>query len=166
MGALDTLSHCTGVAGNARQLAEAGIQLLYGTDLAHLDVPWGIDAQELQLMVYTAHGVRAQLDVLSAATARAGEHLGLAPLGQLIEGAPADLIGVRGNPLEQFKPLEYPDLVVVGGRDDRRARRALKCPARRSWPARPRCRRATRRRCRRSPAGMHWIFTSGRSLSG
>ena len=73
MGALDTLSHCTGVAGNARQLAEAGIQLLYGTDLAHLDVPWGIDAQELQLMVYTAHGVRAQLDVLSAATARAGE---------------------------------------------------------------------------------------------
>ena len=115
MGALDTLSHCTGVAGNARQLAEAGIQLLYGTDLANLDVPWGIDAQELQLMVHTAHGVRTQLDVLSAATARAGEHLGLAPLGQLIEGAPADLIGVRGNPLEQFKPLEYPDLVVSGG---------------------------------------------------
>ena len=112
---LDTLSHCTGVAGNARQLAEAGVQLLYGTDLAHPDVPWGTDAQELQLMVHTAHGMRTQLDVLSAATARAGEHLGLAPLGQLIEGAPADLIGVRGNPLEQFKPLEYPDLVVSGG---------------------------------------------------
>ena len=62
-----------------------------------------------------AHGVRTQLDVLSAATARGGEHRGLAPLGQLIEGAPADLIGVRGNPLEQFKPLEYPDLVVSGG---------------------------------------------------
>jgi imidazolonepropionase-like amidohydrolase len=112
---LDTLSHCTGVAGNARQLAEAGVPLLYGTDLAHTDVPWGIDAQELQLMVRTAHGVRTPLDVLSAATARAGEHLGLAPLGQLIEGAPADLIGVPGNPLEQFKPLEYPDLVVSGG---------------------------------------------------
>jgi cytosine/adenosine deaminase-related metal-dependent hydrolase len=38
--------------------------------------------------------------VLSAATARAGEQLGLAPLGRLVEGAPADLIGVRGNPLE------------------------------------------------------------------
>jgi imidazolonepropionase-like amidohydrolase len=112
---LDTLSHTTGVAHNASRLVEAGIRLLYGTDLAHTDVPWGIDAQELQLMLQAAHGALTPLDVLSAATARAGEHLGLAPLGQLIEGAPADLIGVRGNPLEQFKPLEYPDLVVSGG---------------------------------------------------
>lgn len=53
--------------------------------------------------------------MLAAATARAGGYLGLALPGQLIEGAPADLIGVRGNPLEQFKPLEYPDLVISGG---------------------------------------------------
>jgi imidazolonepropionase-like amidohydrolase len=119
---LDTLSHTTGVAHNARRLVEAGIRLLYGTDLAHTDVPWGIDAQELQLMLHAAHGALTPLDVLSAATARAGEHLGLAPLGRLVEGAPADLIGARGNPLEQFKPLEYPDLVVAGGRDDRQAR--------------------------------------------
>jgi len=112
---LDTLSHCTGVAGNASQLIEAGIRLLYGTDLAHPDVPWGIDAQELQLMLYAGQGVLTPLEVLSAATARAGEHLGLAPLGRLVEGAPADLIGVRGDPLEQFKLLEYPDLVVSGG---------------------------------------------------
>lgn len=112
---LDTLSHCTGVAGNASQLVQAGIRLLYGTDLAHTDVPWGIDAQELQLMLHAAHGALTPLEVLSAATARAGEHLGLAPLGRLVEGAPADLIGVRGNPLEQFKLLEYPDLVVSGG---------------------------------------------------
>jgi imidazolonepropionase-like amidohydrolase len=100
---LDTLSHCTGVAGNARQLAEAGIELLYGTDLAHTDVPWGIDAQELALMVGTANGVRTPLQVLSAATARAGKHLGLAPLGQLVEGAPADLIGVRSNPASKLR---------------------------------------------------------------
>jgi imidazolonepropionase-like amidohydrolase len=72
-------------------------------------------AQELLLMLHTAHGALTPLDVLSAATARAGEHLGLAPLGQLVEGAPADFIGVRGNPLERFKLLEYPDLVVSGG---------------------------------------------------
>lgn len=36
------------------------------------------------------------------------------PATELIDGAPADLIGVRGNPLEQFKPLEYPDLVISG----------------------------------------------------
>jgi len=115
LSTLDTLSHCPGVAANAIQLAEAGVQLLYGTDLAHPDVPWGINAHELMLMADTAYRTRPPLEVLSAATARAGEHLGLAPLGQLTEGAPADLIGVRGNPLEQFKPLEYPDLVVSGG---------------------------------------------------
>jgi imidazolonepropionase-like amidohydrolase len=112
---LDTQSHCTGVAGNASQLIKAGIRLLYGTDLAHTDVPWGINAQELQFMLHAAHGALTPQEVLSAATARAGEHLGLAPLGRLVEGAPADLIGVRGNPLEQFKLLEYPDLVVSGG---------------------------------------------------
>ena len=112
---LDTQSHCTGAADNASRLIQAGIRLLYGTDLAHPDVPWGIDAQELQLMLHAARGVLTPLEVLSAATARAGEQLGLAPLGRLVEGAPADLIGVRGNPLEQFKLLEYPDLVVSGG---------------------------------------------------
>jgi imidazolonepropionase-like amidohydrolase len=115
VSALDTQSHCTGVAGNASQLVEAGIRLLYGTDMGHLDVPWGINAQELQLMLHAGHGALTPPEVLSAATARAGEHLGLAPLGRLVEDAPADLIGVRGNPLEQFKLLEYPDLVVSGG---------------------------------------------------
>jgi cytosine/adenosine deaminase-related metal-dependent hydrolase len=104
-------------------------------------------------MVHTAHGVRTPLDVLSAATARAGEHLGLAPLGQLIEGAPADLIGVRGNPLEQFKPLEYPDLVVSGSVTI--VGPAGHCSTRRCVPHRPvqAARRPTRRRCSRSPAG-------------
>ena len=115
LSTLDTLSHCPAVAANAVLLAEAGISLLYGTDLAHPDVPWGINAHELMLMAHTGYRNRPPLEVLSAATARAGQHLGLAPLGQLIEGAPADLIGVRGNPLEGFKPLEYPDLVISGG---------------------------------------------------
>src|SRR5579872_916899 len=115
LSTLDTLSHGTGVAANAAQLGEAGVTVLYGTDLAHPDVPWGINAHELMLMAHTAYRTRTPLDVLSAATARAGEHLGLAPLGQLIEGAPADLIGVRGNPIGQFKPLEYPDIVISGG---------------------------------------------------
>src|SRR6202011_2360991 len=44
VGTLDTLSHCPGVAANATQLGEAGVQLLYGTDLAHPDGPWGINA--------------------------------------------------------------------------------------------------------------------------
>jgi imidazolonepropionase-like amidohydrolase len=116
VGTLDTLSRCAGVMPNAYGLVKTGIRLLYGTDLAHPDVPWGIDAFELQLMLHVADGVLTPLDVLSAATARAGAHLGLAPLGQLIDGAPADLIAVQGDPLQRFKLLEYPDLVVSGGR--------------------------------------------------
>ena len=112
---LDTQSRTAGVFQNATRLIEAGVRLLYGTDLAHPDVPWGIDAFELQLMLHTAKGALTPADVLSAATARAGEHLGLAPLGQIVAGAPADLIAVRGNALERFKLLEYPDLVVSGG---------------------------------------------------
>jgi imidazolonepropionase-like amidohydrolase len=112
---LDTQSHCTGVMDNAQQLIEAGVRLLYGTDLAHPEIPWGIDAQELAFMLQAAHGRITPVDVLAAATARAGEQVGLAPLGQLVEGAPADIIGVRGDPLEQLKVLEYPDVVVSGG---------------------------------------------------
>lgn len=55
------------------------------------------------------------LELFRTATAKAGEHLGFAPLGTLTLDAPADLIAVRGNPFENFKPLEYPDLVISGG---------------------------------------------------
>jgi len=34
----------------------------------------------------------------------------------LSPGAPADIIAVRGNPFERFKILEYPDLILSGGR--------------------------------------------------
>ncbi|WP_177186364.1 hypothetical protein [Nitrosomonas sp. Nm166] len=33
----------------------------------------------------------------------------------LLQGAPADIIAVRGNPFLRFKLLEYPDLVISGG---------------------------------------------------
>jgi imidazolonepropionase-like amidohydrolase len=116
VGTLDTQSHCAGVMLNARRLVEAGVRLLYGTDLAHSEIPWGIDAHELHLMLHSAgHGAVSALDVLSAATARAGTQLGLEPLGRLVVGAPADLIGVRADPDVQFKPLEYPELVISGG---------------------------------------------------
>ncbi len=111
---LDTMSHCPGIRSNTARLAALGATFLYGAEIAHPDVPWGIDAQELALMHHLA-GLSA-LDVLRAATSKAGEHLGLAPLGTLKPGAPADIIAVRGDPVENFKLLEYPDLVVSGGR--------------------------------------------------
>ena len=55
------------------------------------------------------------LEVLRAATSKAGEHLGLPLLGTLQPGAPADLIAVKGDPTHNLKNLEYPDLVISGG---------------------------------------------------
>ena len=111
---LDTMSHCSGVSSNAARLAKLGATFLYGAEIAHTDVPWGIDAQELQLMRHLA-GMSA-IEVVRAATSDAGVELGMAPLGTLSPGAPADIIAVRGNPFDDLKLLEYPDLVISGGR--------------------------------------------------
>jgi imidazolonepropionase-like amidohydrolase len=110
---LDTLSACPGIRHNARLLAQFGVELLYGAEIAHGDVPWGIDAEELNLMIHWA-GMEP-LDVLKAATSRAGKELGLEPLGTLVPGAPADLIAVKGDAFQNLKVLEYPGLVISGG---------------------------------------------------
>ncbi len=110
----DVLSHCAGLAHNAHVLASLGVQFLYGAEVAHSDIPWGIDAQELKLMLHLTGLTPTQ--VLQTATAKAGAYLGLAPLGTLVAKAPADMIAVRGNALENFKLLEYPDFVMSGGK--------------------------------------------------
>jgi imidazolonepropionase-like amidohydrolase len=109
---IDTLSACPGVAENARKLIEFGATLIYGAEIAHGDVPWGVDAEELNAM--RAAGMEP-LAILRAATSRSAEALGLAPLGTLAPGAPADLVAVRGDALRDYKRLEYPDLVISGG---------------------------------------------------
>jgi len=111
---LDTMSHCAGVYANAMRLAKLGVTFLYGAEIAHTDVPWGVDARELELMHHLT-GMSA-LDLFRTATAKAGAELGMEPLGTLSPGAPADIIAVRGNAFENFKLLEYPDLVISGGR--------------------------------------------------
>lgn len=110
---LDTLSKCPGVAHNARIWREQGGELLYGAEIAHPDVPRGIDAQELMYMMQM--GNMETLEVLRAATSKAGEHLGLPLLGTLLPGAPADMIAIKGDPTHNLKNLEYPDLVISGG---------------------------------------------------
>ena len=111
---IDTLSHCPGIHANTHKLAHLGAEFLYGAEIAHTDIPRGIDAQELHLMLHLTG--MSLLELSRTATSKAGEHLGLAPLGTLTRGAPADIIAVRGDPFENFKPLEYPDLVISGGR--------------------------------------------------
>lgn len=111
-GTLDTMSHCRGLMANARDLVRAGAILLYGTDMGHLDVPHGIDAEELHQMIGAGMTVER---ALAAATSAPGRALGLAPLGRIVSGAPADLIGVAADARMNLKDLEYPSLVVAGG---------------------------------------------------
>jgi len=111
---LDTLSKCTGVAHNVHAWTALGGTLLYGAEIAHSDIPWGIDAQELNLMMHLAN--MSPIEVLQSATSKAGQYLNIPLLGTLQSGAPADLIAVKGDPTQNFKVLEYPDLVISGGK--------------------------------------------------
>ena len=116
---VDTLGSCAGIHLNVIKLAgmiknaSSGAEFLYGAEIGHDNVPWGIDAEELHLMLHLTG--MTPLQTFQAATSKAAEHLGLAPLGTLKRGAPADVIAVRGNAFERFKPLEYPALVISGG---------------------------------------------------
>lgn len=110
---IDTLSKCSGIVHNADTWTALGGEFLYGAEIAHPDIPWGIDAQELMLLMQMAK--MDLIDVLRAATSKAGQHLNIPLLGTLQPSAPADMIAVRGNPMHTLKSLEYPDLVISGG---------------------------------------------------
>ncbi len=123
---IDTLASCVdsgthkGIHSNTMSLASKGAKFIYGSEIGHDNVPWGINGEEFHMMLHLTSGQSIDftdvVNVLKAATSKAGEHLGLAPLGTLTPGAPADVIAVRGNPFEKFKILEYPGLVISGGR--------------------------------------------------
>lgn len=117
---LDTLSTCHGINYNTHELAHLGANFIYGSEIGHNDVPWGINAEEMHRMLQLTSGHEIDfnnvLNVFKAATSKAGENLGIDQLGTLTPNAPADIIAVRGNPFEKFKLLEYPDLVISGGR--------------------------------------------------
>jgi imidazolonepropionase-like amidohydrolase len=121
---LDTLASCgpNGLHGNAFRLGLMNANIIYGSEVAHDNVPWGINGEEMHMMLLLTHGEGAidfndVVNVFRSATSMAGKRLGSNPLlGTLMPGAPADIIAVRGNPFERFKILEYPDLVMSGGR--------------------------------------------------
>jgi imidazolonepropionase-like amidohydrolase len=113
VGTLHVLgSWCPAKLANARTFVDAGGELLYGSDIGNRGIPVGLDVEELRELV--AAGL-SPARALRAATAAAGRELGLAPLGSLTAGAPADLWAVRGNPLRSLALLARPRLVVAGG---------------------------------------------------
>jgi imidazolonepropionase-like amidohydrolase len=111
---IDTLSKCTGIKRNAKLWSELGGKVLYGAEIAHPEIPWGVNTQELTYMMQL--NKMDLTNTLRAATSQAGEHLNLIPmLGTLQPGAPADIVAVKGDLARNLKKLEYPDLVISGG---------------------------------------------------
>lgn len=120
-GTIDTEVKCTGALDNAAALVANGAKLFYATDMGHPDIPHGIDAQEIHMGLHVGfhNGMPfpdALTQALASATSEGGKYLGLAPLGQIVPGAPADLIVIGTDPRVNFKELEFPRLVVKSGR--------------------------------------------------
>jgi imidazolonepropionase-like amidohydrolase len=70
-----------------------------------------------------AAGSRKDVDVdaertiaLRAATSRAATVLAIDGLGRIEEGSPADVVAVRGDPMEELHALSEPMLIVLSGK--------------------------------------------------
>jgi imidazolonepropionase-like amidohydrolase len=103
-------TQCPDALSNARIFVQAGGKLLYGTDIP--GVVATLDTAELRLMEQAGLSPR---QVLKAATAEAGQELGMAPLGSLVRGAPADLAVFNGDPTRNLRRLKRPLLVLARG---------------------------------------------------
>ena len=95
----------------ARALRDAGVTVVFGTDAGVL--PHGQNAREAVAMQKLGW---SPLEILRSATVDAASALGLpAKSGQIVPGAPADLVAVEGNPLEDLTALQRVVLVVKAG---------------------------------------------------
>jgi imidazolonepropionase-like amidohydrolase len=98
--------------GGVRDFVAAGGTVVYGTDLGNQGPPPGVDTAELRLL---AEAGLSPGQVVTAATAGAADHLGLADLGRVTAGARADLLVVDGDPLADLEALTRVVLVAREG---------------------------------------------------
>jgi imidazolonepropionase-like amidohydrolase len=98
-----------------RALDDAGVPLLAGTDaLVPMIIPGESLHDELELLVGAG---LSRLEALSAATRTPAEVFRqLADVGRIAPGRTANLLLVRGNPLEDLAVLRRPEAVIVEGR--------------------------------------------------
>ena len=114
-GAACRVSRFDAIGAKLRQLRDAGVRVLVGTDAGtplnfHTDATW----QEMDLMVGFGF---PPMEVLVTATRRNAEYLGLGnELGSLTPGKLADIIVVDGNPLLSMRDLRHVVAVVKDGR--------------------------------------------------
>ncbi len=95
-----------------RRALKAGVKIAFGTDIGGFD--WGIDpAVEFPLMV--RYGM-SPAQAIRSATSNAAELLGMQnDVGSIAPGKYADLVAVKGDPLQDVSVLEKVDFVMKGG---------------------------------------------------
>jgi imidazolonepropionase-like amidohydrolase len=89
----------------------AGVRIAFGTDAGVY--PHGLNAREFATMV--SLGMKPA-DAIRSATLGAADLLGVDDRGELTPGKLADIIAVKGNPLEDIHALERVPFVMLGGR--------------------------------------------------
>lgn len=108
------------VERNIKAMYQAGVPLVAGTDTGVPGLTYGASLV-FELERLQGFGM-APVDVLRAATSVPGRLLDRDParqggrLGTVSVGAPAELILLPGNPLEDVRTLQQLDLVFSGGR--------------------------------------------------
>lgn len=104
---------CPGLLENATAFVRSGGKLLYGSDYGVPGIPSGVDVTELDLLAEVGLG---NTGALRAATSEAAEVLPIDGLGRLVQGSPADVVAVRGDPTRDLDALSEELLVVRGGK--------------------------------------------------
>ena len=103
--------------GSFRKALKAGVKIAFGTDVGGFAWSESI-AQEFAY--YVEYGM-TPMQAIQTATTRAAELLGrVGQIGVVAEGAVADLMAVRGDPLKDIHQLELPVFVMKDGRVYRR----------------------------------------------
>jgi len=101
-----------GAAANAMfpKALRAGIRIAYGTDAGVY--PHGWNAREFGVLV--DHGM-TPIDAIRSATIWAADLLGVSDRASIEPGFVADLVAVRGNPLDDIRTLEAVAFVMKDG---------------------------------------------------
>ncbi len=97
---------------NLSKLHDAGVKIVYGTDSGGAITPTGLPHWEMMDMVRAG---MTPLEVLRSATSMAADVVGIPELGRLNEGAIADIVLLKENPLKNIGAVGKVAKVIRSG---------------------------------------------------
>jgi len=104
----------SGGEGLLNRAYKAKVPIVMGTDIGSF--PWNIN-ETRELEFYVRKGGLSPMDAIKTATLNAARLLQVEnKLGQLQKGYIADIIAVKGNPLEDIKLIQQVDFVMKEGK--------------------------------------------------